>query len=448
MLQAEEERTMSYTVNYGMGYSGAMEKLHSIRQEHLLMHWNSLNEKDRQHLLQQIQRLDLKTFHTQQELLKNKDVSYQSPENFNAYGYAGGQLQDVNNGQDAIQNGEVACLVVAGGQGTRLKCDGPKGIYPISVIENKSLFQLIAEKVIAASKVAGRPLQIAFMTSPLNHEHTISFFNDHNFFGLSQDQISFYPQAVLPFLDEKGNLFLENPSSIAEGPDGNGSSLSELVKSGVWEKWHASGVRYINFILVDNPLADPFDAELVGYHKRMEADVTLKCTERKSEKENVGMIVQQHGKIMVREYSELTSEDKASKKHRGANLSLFCFSMDWVKEIEHYAMPLHLAHKSHAWKFEKFIFDILPVSHRTEALLYPRSECFAPLKNLTGNDSVETVKTALQERDRHVWAAITGNEAPLRPFELSQQFYYPTTELKQKWLGQNMPDKEYIDDGL
>lgn len=444
-----------------MDYLTAHEKLHSIRQDHLLIHWTHLTPEQQNHLLKQVHDLDLKVFHVQEELLKHKPNEPPEFAPFSDYGYAGGSLDNIEVGQKLINNGEVGCLVVAGGQGTRLRLEGPKGMFPVTLIKKKSLFELLAHKVIAAGKLAGKHLQLAIMTSPTNHKQTIDFFKEHHFFGLKPDQVEFFEQEVLPILDNKRNLFLENQWTIAEGPDGNGSALSEFVKTGIWDKWQKKGIKYVNFIQIDNALADPFDAELVGYHRLNDAEITIKCTERTNSKENVGLIVSVEGKPRVIEYSEMDQKERASALHRCANISLFCFSMDFIKKSEHYQMPLHTAHKAvkqlnkhglteqpnepNAWKFEKFIFDILPAANRIKALMYPREHCFAPLKNLSGHDSLTTVQERLQDRDREILAAITGSEIPSRHFELAQEFYYPTEDLLRKWLGKEVPDKDYIE---
>jgi len=444
-----------------MNYVLAHEKLHSIRQDHLLIHWTHLTNDQQQHLLEQIHALDLKVFHTQKELLQHKQPDTLSYEPFSSYGYAGGNPDSFELGKELLSMGEVGCLIVAGGQGTRLRINGPKGMFPVTLMKKKSLFALLAHKVIAAEKLTINQLPIAIMTSPANHDQTVDFFKSHNFFGLKSEQVSFFQQAVLPALDNKGNLFLETISSIAEGPDGNGSALSEFIKKGIWEKWSKKGIKSVNFIQVDNALADPFDAELIGYHHLHQADVTIKCTERNSPSENVGMIVSVNGKPQVVEYTEMNPQERASSLHRCANLSMFCLSMKFIKSLEHYQMPLHLAHKSvryldkhglteqapepNAWKYEKFIFDILPAAKKVEALLYPREHCFAPLKNLSGKDSLATVQESLQNRDREIFASITGNEPATKHFELAQDFYYPTKELLKKWLGKELPDKDYIE---
>lgn len=446
------------------------KKIASLHQEHLLKYWNELHPSQQEHLVSQINSLDPTIIQAMQQRLKSHQE--QRPLNiapFLEYSKAGNS-GDKHAGQRLISEGKVGCLIVAGGQGTRLQFDGPKGMFPITPIKNKSLFQLFAEKVLAAGKQAGRPLPLAIMTSPLNHEVTKAFFETNNYFGLDRGMVSFFSQSMLPLLDKEGNLFLEEPDSIAQGPDGNGSSLKHFFEGGIWDLWNKQGIRFMNFVLIDNPLADPFDAELVGYHQRMCNEITLKCAPRKDAKEKVGLIVKVDGKASVVEYTELPDKERTAIDNKGAlihkcaNLSLFCCNMGFIREkaVAHYdKMPMHLAFKSAkyideegdivvarepiAWKFEKFIFDILPFTDMAAALMYPREECFAPLKNFSGEDSPKTVQTALQRLDRTTFTKITGNEPPDRPFELAQDFYYPTSELLQKWKGKELPDLDYIE---
>lgn len=436
-----------------MSFEKAALKLRSIRQEHLLRHWEALDESQRFHLLGQIEALDLELFRRQQSLLAiEADRSDDNYEAFDAYRSCG-QRDDQERGLELIASGRLGCLLVAGGQGTRLGFNGPKGIYPVSLIKHKSLFQLFAEKTVAAGKRAGRQLPLAVMTSPLNHEATVDFFQQHGNFGLSPEQLSFFSQSTLPFLDVSGNLFLERPDSIAMGPDGNGSSLQGLIDAGIWQKWKLSGVQYLNYILIDNPIADPFDAELVGYHSRQGGEITVKCTPRLTADEKVGLLVWRGKQLEVVEYSELPERERLAKlpdgslKHVCANISLFCFSADFIDRLQGASLPLHLAFKdvtalqTKAWKFEKFIFDVLPIARHVQALMYPREACFSPLKN---GDDFPRVQKALQCMDRTVYGRIAGLPPPDRPFELSQDFYYPTPHLLAEWHHKQLPDQDYI----
>lgn len=433
----------------------------------LFYYWGILNADYQKVLENQLQELDLEVLKNQRELIFNlSDISSSSFDSFDQFATSGNRECE-SIGQHLIKNGQVGCLLLAGGQGTRLRHSGPKGTYPISVIKQKSLFQLCAEKVRAASKWANRPLRLAIMTSPENDEETRFFFQKNDFFGLQPSQISFFVQNSLPFLDPQGKLFLKSPFEISMGPDGNGTSLLALAKSGILDQWVQEGIKYLNVILVDNPLAIPFDAELVGFHLLQEADITLKCTEKFQPEEKVGVLISQNGVTTVVEYSEMSTAEKNERRENGklkhccANLSLFCFSIDFIERMAHEnkTIPLHKAWKAAsylndasiteqsaqpiAWKFETFIFDWLVHTEKVAALLYPREQCFAPLKNSKDSDSPRTVQQSIQEREREILRNL-GLTPPEFPFELSAEFYYPTPEFLLKWM--NTPIRsDYLD---
>ncbi len=431
----------------------ALEKLRLIGQQHIF--------HDFEGLIQQVESINIPTFRLQQQMLLKH--GHKAPGFLDVFEKItlSGDENIASIGQEQIKEGKVGCLIVAGGMGTRLQFNGPKGMYPISLINQKTLFQLVAEKTLAAGHQAGRDLSIAIMTSPLNHIETVRYFEENDYFGLHKDQIDFFSQEMLPLLDHSGNLFLDQIDHLAVGPDGNGGSLQQFVNVGIWKKWYENGIRYLNFTLIDNPLADPFDAELIGFHHFEGVDVVMKCTARQNPRENVGVLIEMEDKVHVIEYSELpeaeriATDEKGRLKHIAANLSLFSFSMDFIKQISKEPLPLHIAHKTveclgvkpkalNAWKFEKFIFDVLPLAMSVRALLYPREACFAPLKNDVGDDSPATVRDALQKRDRAVFAELTGKEPPQRRFELDPAFYYPTDEMRVKWKGKELPPEEYI----
>lgn len=418
--------------------------------------WESLTTEEKLILEDQLNEIDIETLEKQKQLInlsaESMVDSFDSFDGFESSGIRDNFLL----GQELIKRGEVGCLILAGGQGTRLHYTRPKGTYPISIIKQKSLFQLIAEKVRAASVWVNRPLRLAIMTSPDNDEETRLFFQQHDYFGLLPSQISFFTQRELPFLDAQGKLFLKTPAELSKGADGNGYSLLRMMESGILNEWIKEGIQWINVILVDNPLADPFDAGLIGFHHQQGVDITLKCTEKFQPEEKVGVLVRQNGNCGVVEYSEMTSSEKNKRrddgrlKHCCANLSLFCFSVEFIQRMscERKTIPLHKAWKAAfyldnegycqlsaqpmAWKFETFIFDWLIHAEKVAALLYPRERCFAPLKNLNGVDSPETVREAIQNREREILRSL-GLTPPEFPFELSAEFYYPTPALLSKW---------------
>jgi UDP-N-acetylglucosamine/UDP-N-acetylgalactosamine diphosphorylase len=385
----------------------SFKKLCSLGQQHIFKDFEKLTAFQQKQLIEQVHSINIPMFRKQQQLLlKHSDQTHPFIDVFDKITFSG-NTENYLKGRKLINEGKVGCLIVAGGMGTRLGFNGPKGMLPISIIQKKTLFQLFAEKTRAASNQAKRCLPLAIMTSPFNHQDTLNYFEENNYFGLEKENIDFFSQEMLPLLDHAGNLFLDKTNHIAVGPDGNGSALQHFVKNGIWKKWHAKGVRYLNFILIDNLLANPFDSELVGFHESQGVDIVVKCISRQDPKENVGILVKKDDKSWVIEYSELPEEEKTAKsydgslKHPAANLSLFSFSMDFISKLTKEPLPLHLAHKAaeflndkeatektpNAWKFEEFIFDLLPLASSVKALLYPREECFAPLKNEKGNDN-------------------------------------------------------------
>lgn len=306
-------------------------------------------------------------------------------------------------GRDLIKTGKVGCLIVAGGQGTRLKFKGPKGMF---LIKSKSLFEIFANQIKRTCNQLQCLLQVAIMTSSENHVETMDFFKSNNFFSLESCQVSFFTQSELPFLDKDGHSIMDSKGNEIMAPDGNGSALTSFYNSGIWENWHSQGIQFVNFVLIDNILANPFDSELVGFHSLQNSDIVIKCIKRVDPQEKVGILVMQDDKVSIFEYSEVSTEDKCSRNENGnllyefANISLFSFSMDFIINVKDFQMPLHKAYKEitnqngeFGWKCEKFIFDVLSQTQKVNILAFPREECFAPLKS---KEDVPNVKEVLK----------------------------------------------------
>lgn len=355
-----------------------------------------------------------------------------------------GNIEAIAYGKLLLSQGKVGAVVLAGGQGTRLGLDGPKGTFPISPVKKKSLFQILSEKTLACGKQVRHDLQIAFMTSDENHEQTLSFFKNHAFFGLKETQVHFFRQSNLPLTDEDGNPIMKEDGSPLQAADGNGSFFWQFTKSGLYDTWKAIGIEYVTCMVVDNPLIDPFDAEVVGITALHKNNVTIQAVEKRDPDENVGLIVEKDKKLAVIEYSEMDPAHKSAKNsnnelvYRVANISFFCFSMIFIQRVALQKItlfPLHKARKKqpsldkYVIKSEYFIFDMLRVSKKTEVILYPRWQRFAPLKNKEGEDSVETVQKAYLAYDRALFEARA--RAPLSdgaPLELPLDDHYPILE--------------------
>ncbi|OGN55513.1 MAG: hypothetical protein A3D18_02660 [Chlamydiae bacterium RIFCSPHIGHO2_02_FULL_49_29] len=314
-----------------------------------------------------------------------------------------GSFPRLKEGQELIAQGLLGCLLLAGGEGSRLGWEGPKGTFPITPIQKKSLFELFSEKILAAGRQAGVKIPLSIMTSPLNHDATALFFKRNQSFGLSSQELFFFQQGMRPLLD------LNKRPLGKSGPDGNGCALARFVESGLFEQWWKRGIRYLNLFLVDNPLSDPCDAELLGHHLFEGADWTVKGVRRKDPTEKVGVLGVSEGKLFIIEYTDLPPSD--ALRFPFANSGMYCISMELVfalaKEKES-LLPLHLVLKSEKerqfYKQETFLFDLLPYAKKAQAVLYPRERVFAPFKTM---EDLPGVRAALQENGRRIFEEAT-----------------------------------------
>lgn len=436
----------------------------SLSQEHLSEDAAKLKNEDLQIFHEQIARYGSDTLEKQRWSLQKKPVKTLQGALSPTY-YESTEARRLK-GEMALAKGKVACLVLAGGQGTRLGVEGPKGKVGVTPILNKSLFQLICEKTKVLSGKIGHPLQLAIMASKQNIIETTKYFEEKKWFGLSPSQVSIICQDDLPFVSDEGNWELERPGFVAEGPCGNGKAFLYLSRAGLLENWEKQGVEYINVIQIDNALADPFDVDLIGLHEEFGSDVSLKVVERASAEETVGIIASFNGSVRIVEYSDLTKEERSASDDKGrlklalANTGLMSFSLKFIsshlKEME--GMPWHLAYKSASvydkeegyhqkkmWKFEYFIFDLLEFAKKVAIVKGNREECYSPLKNASGDKSLAVVQSDLLRNYKRLYTVISGCRAPDREFELDTAFWYPTDEIKNRWKNKPLPEKTYIE---
>jgi len=351
-------------------------------------------------------------------------------------------------GKQLLSEGKVACLILAGGQGTRLGASRPKALVEVTPVRKKSLLQLFCEKTAAASIAYQTPLRLAIMTSSLNRSEIEESLIKNRYFGLKNSQVQLFSQDMAPFMDQEGNWIEESPGRFAAGPDGNGHSLQKLMESGIGKRWKEEGIESLIVLPIDNPLADPFDAALAGEHALKNHEATIKAIERTDPAEKVGVLVLREGKIAVQEYSELPDLFEAPLAHIG----LFCFSLSFIEKVAKIELPWHLAQKTYhgqkIWKFERFLFDVLPHSQKTGVVVYSRGDVYAPLKNLEGSHSLEKVQKALAAFDRRLMAQITKRPESNHLFELDPAFYYLSAEVEQKWSGKTLPCLNYYPSDL
>lgn len=347
-------------------------------------------------------------------------------------------------GEVLIRAGKVACFTVAGGQGSRLGFEGPKGCFPAGCATGKPLFQIFAEGVLGAQRRFEAAVPWYIMTSPLNHEETVAFFASHGHFGLDSGAVRFFPQGVMPSFDkDSGRVLLAEPGVLATSPDGHGGAFRALRVSGALDDMRRRGVEHLSYFQVDNPHARPVDPVFLGLHTSSpdsSGQFSSKVVAKSSWDEKVGVFCKADGRTRVIEYSDLpetlarqTGAD-GSLRFIAGSIAIHAVSVDFIDTISgdpDFALPFHRALKKvphydpdtgnhadpahpNAVKLERFVFDAIPMAEKSIVVETSRLEEFAPVKNATGADSIESSK-ALQTERNAGWLEVRGVTVPRRP---------------------------------
>ena len=359
-------------------------------------------------------------------------------------------------GEAALRAGRVAAFVVAGGQGTRLGYNGPKGTYPVTPLKQKTLFQVFAEKIRAAGLRYGKPIHWFVMTSHANHEATEVFFQEHKYFGLDRSQVHCFRQGRMPAVDFNGKILLESKSSIAMSPDGHGGSLRALERSGALDLMKRENIDTLSYFQVDNPLIRIIDPAFIGFHVLRGSEMSSKMVPKAYPEEKVGHFCIQNGKLVVVEYSDLPMalqrETDASGKLRylAGSIAIHALDREFIRRMaaggEGTALPFHRADKkiptvdasgniikpdkANGVKFEMFVFDALPHARNPVVIETRRADDFSPVKNSEGIDSPKTCRDD-QMRQFGRWLKLAGKGVetdttglPKNDIEVSPLFGY------------------------
>jgi UDP-N-acetylglucosamine/UDP-N-acetylgalactosamine diphosphorylase len=368
-------------------------------------------------------------------------------------------------GESLIKQQKAAVLIVAGGQGSRLGYEGPKGTFRISPIKDKTLFQLFAEQVMALSRRHGVTIPLLIMTSQENNKDTVKFFHIHNYFGLHPETVHFFQQGMLPTITPEGKLLLNGDGNFVVNPDGHGGSLKALHDSGLLRKLTEQGYEDLFYCQVDNPLVKIADPVFLGLHAATGADISTKVVRRQDIREKVGLYVYVNGRDTVVEYSDLGDDYMSALDENGdilywaGNTAIHVFSLAFIQRLtDHgFILPYHCAQKAveytdhigkysaaDVWKFETFVFDAIPFAVKTCCMEVIREEEFAPVKNKDGNDSPETARDAMMSLHRN-WLKEAGMKTdPDVRVEISPLFALDGTELQQKIKGMEFTKKKDI----
>lgn len=407
-----------------MTYQEAKRVLEQYGQGHALKFWACLNEVQQASLLRQIEALDFKAIAGIQGLLKAGGEASVTVGDVTPAPVISLKADQVDVplaiGEKALKAGQVGVILVAGGQGTRLGYDGPKGTYRLAPLTQASLFEIHARKILAMETYYKAQIPFYIMTSEGNDADTRAFFETHRYFGLSPERVKFFIQGTLPAFLPDGRIVLEAPDKLFAAPDGHGGILAALERRGMLADMKARKLTTLYYFQVDNPLVDIADPVFVGMHIQRKADMSLKVCAKRDAGEGLGVTVIRDGRCSVVEYIELTEDQKNARTPDGelvlkfGSVAIHIFSLDFLVRETTAGLPLHQAHKKvaycdesgalikpekpNAYKFEKFIFDALPDAKEALILEFLRQDEFAPVKNAQGNDSPESSRAAMIEK--------------------------------------------------
>lgn len=405
-----------------MKFADAEKLLAGCGQEHVLEYWKKLSAKEREALLGQIAAIDPKSVKLCRASLGKGVTAALDTSKGKAPKVAvlkGAALKKaIAAGEKEISSGRVAALLVAGGQGSRLGYEGPKGCYSIGPVTGAPLFYFHARKILAKSIRYGASIPFYVMTSEANNDATVKCFEQNDYFGLNPDDVFFFTQGMWPALSSEGRIILDSPGHIFMSPDGHGGLLAALKRSGALEDMKKRGIKSVFFFQVDNPLVEIADPAFIGHHVLEKSEYSLKLCAKRDPFEKVGMPMLVGDSYRMVEYTEMTEEQCLRKKNGKlyylyGSPAIHVFDRAFLAREAAKAMPLHLAFKKipfvengktvkpdspNGYKFEKFIFDILPNAKRTAFLAFDQKDEFSPVKNATGNDSPETCRADMRAK--------------------------------------------------
>jgi UDP-N-acetylglucosamine/UDP-N-acetylgalactosamine diphosphorylase len=435
----------------GPNLDTARTRLEGIGQDHLLQGADALRPDQLDALLAQIEALDTDKLPGWIEKYVAGEHVFQAPADLApAPCYPADPTSDRRpwdreaaraRGEALLREGKVACFTVAGGQGSRLGYDGPKGCFPVGSVSDKPLFRIFAEGVLATSRRYAAPVPWYIMTSPLNHDATVAFFEAHEYFGLPRADVAFFPQGSMPSLDRQtGRILMSAPGVIATNPDGHGGAIRALWESGSVDDMKRRGVEHLSYFQVDNPLARVADPVFLGLHAGAEdssGEFSSKMVAKTDPGEKVGVFCSVGGRTEVIEYSDLPAELASKTREDGSilfeagNIAIHAIGVPFIERLAtdpSFELTFHRAIKKvahvdpksgervepsepNAVKLERFIFDAIPLAERSIVFETRRVEEFAPVKNAEGVDSVVSSKRIQTQRAAD-WLERAGVSVP------------------------------------
>lgn len=402
-----------------MNYKGAYEKLEKYGQLHVLDYFDELTQSEQEQLLLQIEETDfsvLRLSEGKNEQQKGKISPIKAM-----------QLNEIEEhkddfrkaGIDTIKEGKVGAVLLAGGMGTRLGSDSPKGMYNIGKTKDVYIFQRLIENLLEVVKESGTWIHLFVMTSDKNNDATIEFFKEKEFFGYKEEYITFFKQEMAPASDYNGKVYMEEKYKISTSPNGNGGWFSSMVNSGVTDIIREAKIEWINVFSVDNVLQRIADPIFVGATVSKGYAVGSKVVRKASPDEKVGVMCLEDNRPSIVEYYELTPQLMEAKDENGEpayNFGVilnYLFRVADLMEILEKNLPLHIVEKKipyidenakpvapdkpNGYKYESLILDMIHMLPNCLPFEVVRSKEFAPIKNKTGVDSVESAQALCEE---------------------------------------------------
>ncbi|WP_207637704.1 UTP--glucose-1-phosphate uridylyltransferase [Ruminococcus flavefaciens] len=389
-------------------------------QEHILKYFDELSDNEKQELLSQIEIIDF-------SVLDNLDAEKNSNTirgKFEPLGavtiddIASNSDEYISVGIEAIKNGKAAAVLLAGGQGTRLGFDKPKGMFNIGVERKLYIFQCLINNLMDVVKLAGAWVPLYIMTSEKNHNDTTDFFKENNYFGYAPEYVHFFIQDMAPSVDFNGKILMEGKSKISISPNGNGGWFSSLVRAGLLDEIKANGVEWINVFAVDNVLQRIADPGFIGAVIKSGLQSGSKVVSKASPDEKVGVLCLEDGMPSIVEYYEMTEEmrtlldEKGELAYKYGVILNYLFNVKKLEEICDRKMPVHVVDKKipymsengeiikptepNGHKFETLVLDMVHMQDSCLAYEVVREKEFAPVKNATGVDSVDSARELLK----------------------------------------------------
>jgi len=444
-----------------------LARLRPFGQEHLLDFWDGLDEQGRRSLAAQIRAVDFALVDRlygrrdrADEVLALAARARQPPairpgECENRFS----PEQARERGAEALAAGRVGVILVAGGQGTRLGFDHPKGMFPIGPVSGNSIFQIHAEKVLATARRYGARVPLGLMVSPATDAETRRFFAQNENFGLAKEDLRIFCQGSMPAVDEaSGKVLLADRHRLALSPDGHGGTLPALAASGLLDELAGRGIEQLFYFQVDNPLVDVCSPEFLGYHLLARSELTSQVVAKRDPAERVGNVVLVDGRLRVIEYIDLPPRVARRRRPDGSleiwagSIAVHVFDVAFLRRMAAAAdaLPYHFARKTvphldsrgnrvepqqpNAIKFERFIFDLLPWAENALVVEVDPGEHFAPLKNAPGDarDTPQAVRRQMAAVHRK-WLRQAGAKVPEEvPVEISPLYALDAGEVARK----------------